>query len=233
MDDPALDRSRHFSALSGLARLNGLSRSAEILWTPIARLARELNVDRLRILDVATGAGDIPWRLWRKGKRAGFQLEIHGLDISPQALEFARREVERQHASIEFQCLNVLQEEWPRDFDVVVSSLFVHHLADRDIVSLLRRMQDSARHLVLINDLRRGVSGWLLAAAAARVFTRSDVVHFDAPASAKAALRIDEMKTLATEAGLNDAVVQRRWPCRFLLTWRRSGEAGLPLAHEP
>ena len=57
----------------------------------------------------------------------------------------------------------------------------------------------------------------------------NDVVHTDAPLSAKAALTINEMRDLAGAAGLNDAVLQRRWPCRFLLTWRRlaSSDSGI------
>ena len=70
MDDPALDRQRHFAALRGLAWLNGLSASASIVWKPIAQLARQRKVDRLRVLDIATGAGDLPIRLWHMARRA-------------------------------------------------------------------------------------------------------------------------------------------------------------------
>ena len=46
-----------------------------------------------------------------------------------------------------------------------------------------------------------------------------------APGLGKTAL----VRALAGAAGLNDAVLQRRWPCRFLLTWRRlaSSDSGI------
>jgi 2-polyprenyl-3-methyl-5-hydroxy-6-metoxy-1,4-benzoquinol methylase len=222
MDDPALDRQRHFAALRGLARLNGLSGSARTVWKPIAQLARQLKVDRLRVLDVATGAGDLPLRLWHKARRANLHLDLHGVDISPQALEFARQRADSEGAAIGFSQLDVLNAGLPRGYDVVVSSLFFHHLGNPRAASLLRGMADAANHLVLVNDLRRSAAGWMLAYAASRLFTASEVVRTDAVLSAKAALTIDEMRTLASEAGLKDAIVQRRWPCRFLLTWRRS-----------
>ena len=60
MDDPAIATERLHGALTGLTRINFVSNSAGIVWSPIARLARKLNVDRLRVLDIATGAGDVP-----------------------------------------------------------------------------------------------------------------------------------------------------------------------------
>ena len=226
MDDPALDRQRHFAALRGLARLNGLSASASIVWKPIAQLARQLKVDRLRVLDVATGAGDLPLALWRKARRANLQLDLHGVDISPQALEFARQRAEAEGAAIEFSQHDVFNTELPRGFDVVISSLFFHHLDNRQAATLLRGMADAANHLVLVNDLRRSVGGWMLAHAAARLFTASDVVQTDAPLSVKAALTMNEMRELAAGVGLEGATVKRRWPCRFLLAWTRHPVSG-------
>ncbi|MCX7395922.1 MAG: methyltransferase domain-containing protein [Planctomycetales bacterium] len=221
MDDPELDRQRHFTALRGLTRLNGLSASTNIVWSPIARLAQQQNINRLRVLDVATGAGDLPLRLWRKARRANLQLEIHGIDISPQALDFARQNAEAQGANIKFGQLDVLNGELPRGFDVVISSLFFHHLSNPQAAELLRGMAAAANRLVLVSDLRRSLSGWLLAHAASRLFTRSDVVHTDAPLSVQAALTLCEMRALAAKVGLEGANVNRRWPCRFLLEWSR------------
>jgi 2-polyprenyl-3-methyl-5-hydroxy-6-metoxy-1,4-benzoquinol methylase len=221
MDDPTLDRQRHFAALAGLARLNGLSASANIVWSPIVQLARQLKVNRLRVLDVATGAGDLPLRLWHKARRANLQLDLHGIDISPHALEFARQRAEAAGAAIEFSPLDVLNAGLPHGYDVVISSLFFHHLENHPAAALLLRMADVANHLVLVNDLRRSAASWLLAQAAARLFTASDVVHNDAPLSVRAALTVHEMRELASSVGLGAATVTQRWPCRFLLTWKR------------
>ena len=221
MDDPGLDPQRHVAALRGLTRLNGLSASGRIVWASIARLARQRNMDRLRVLDVASGAGDIPLGLWQTARRANLKLDLHGVDISPQAIDFARNRAQAHRAPITFSQLDVLNQSLPQGFDVVISSLFFHHLADTQAVSLLRSMSNAAKQLVLINDLRRNLLGWLLAHAAARFFTRSDVVHTDAPISVKAAFTPAEFRNLATSAGLNDATVCRRWPCRMLLMWQR------------
>jgi SAM-dependent methyltransferase len=221
MDDPALDAERHRGALRGLARINRLSASSEILWRPIRRLARESPGKTLRVLDVATGSGDIPLGLWKKARRAGIELELAGIDISPIALEFARERAARVGAQIDFRELDALAGNLPADFDVICTSLFLHHLDDAAAIALLRKMASAARRMVLVNDLVRETRGLLLAHLASHLFTSSDVVRTDAPLSVRAAFTLDEMRALANEAGLFGAGITRRWPCRFLLAWTK------------
>ncbi len=74
MDQPDLDPRLHAQALQGLARLNFWSGSARILWPPLSALARRLRPRPLRVLDLATGGGDVPVRLWRRASRAGLDV---------------------------------------------------------------------------------------------------------------------------------------------------------------
>ena len=98
MDRPDLEPDLHRQALRGLATLNFLSRSVGILWPRIYRLARRLGRP-VRILDLATGGGDVPLKLWRRAQEAGVQVDILGIDISPIALEVAQARAERAGAA--------------------------------------------------------------------------------------------------------------------------------------
>ncbi len=222
MDDPALDAGRHEAALRGLSRLNYLSGSARTIWRPLAALARRLGRRQLRVLDVATGAGDVPVRLWRRARRAGLHLEIQGVDVNPRAVEFAASRAAAEGATMHFSVLDVLAEPLPEGFDVVTCSLFLHHLADDRGVWLLQAMATAAKHLVLVNDLRRSAAGLALARFAAWTLSGSDVVRIDGPRSVRAAFTMGEAAALALAAGLKGAVVERRWPFRFLLSWQRA-----------
>jgi 2-polyprenyl-3-methyl-5-hydroxy-6-metoxy-1,4-benzoquinol methylase len=221
MDDPRLAADAHRRALRALARLNRLSRSPEILWPPIRALARRLRQDRLRVLDVASGAGDVALRLWRLARCSGIALEITGLDVAPRAVEFARRRAERRGAPIFYRQCDVLEDPLPEGYDVVMTSLFLHHLREDEARRLLAQMAGAARHLVLVNDLRRCRRGLVLAYLASRLFSLSPVVRADAPRSVRAAYSLDEARHLAVEAGLAEAAIRRRWPCRYLLSWER------------
>ena len=221
MDDPELDEARHDIALRGLARLNALSGSARVTWRPIFQLAQQLQLDSLRVLDIATGSGDVPLRLEKRARRSGLRLEIVGLDVSQRAIDIARQQSLDKHSSVQFQVFDVLTNELPPGFDVVMCSLFLHHLENPQAIHLLRQMDAAARRLGLVNDLVRSNTNLMLVHLATRLVTRSNIVRIDGPRSVKAAFTPAELSQLAAEAGIKNAVVRRRWPCRMLLQWRK------------
>lgn len=221
IDDPALEKEQLFGALRGLTTINFLSASAGSVWTPMVRLARHRKLERLRILDVATGGGDIPRALWRKGKRAGLKLEILGIDVSERALEFATRQCGECGADVRFEQRDILRDGLPAAYDVIVSSLFLHHLKNDHALEFLTAAARTANHLVLINDLRRGRYGLTLSYFAGRILSSSPVVRVDALRSVRAAFTMDEALDLAKAAGMQEATVSRRWPARYLLSWER------------
>ncbi|MGH7168954.1 MAG: methyltransferase domain-containing protein, partial [Gemmataceae bacterium] len=102
MDQPDLNARQHVGALRALARINFFSHSAGILWPDLADLARTMAPQVPRVLDVATGGGDVPIRLWRRTRRAGFDLHLEGCDISPVAVEHARSRAAAAGAPIRF-----------------------------------------------------------------------------------------------------------------------------------
>jgi SAM-dependent methyltransferase len=221
MDQPGLDEGRHRQALRGLERINFWSRSAALVWGPVADLAREEPGRRLRVLDLASGAGDVPIRLWRRARRAGFSLQVEGCDVSPAAVAHAAARAAEAGAEVRFFVWDALCGPLPSGYDVVLSSLFLHHLPDEQAVDLLRRMAEAAGRLVLINDLERSRAGWLLAYLGTRLLSRSAVVHTDGLRSVEAAFNLHEVRSLAGRAGLTGAQARASWPCRFVLAWRR------------
>jgi SAM-dependent methyltransferase len=219
MDQPGLDPARHAAALRGLGRLNALSASARLLWHPLARLAGS-TPHPLRVLDLASGGGDVLIRLWRQATRLGVALAMEGCDVSPMAVEFARAAAARAGAPVRFFVHDALACPPGTDYDAVTCSLFLHHLDEAGAVTLLRNMAAAGR-LVLLHDLERGPLGWLLAWGVSRLVTRCDVVHADGPVSVAGAFTAGEVRELARRAGLGGAVVTRHWPCRLRLLWRR------------
>jgi SAM-dependent methyltransferase len=220
MDQPGLDPAQHARALRGLARINWWSGSAGILWPPLAALARAEG-RTLRVLDLATGGGDVPLRLWDRARRAGVGLRLEGCDVSAVAAAHAEADARRRGADVRFFVHDALNGPPLGGYDVLICSLFLHHLDDGAARALLERMGREAARLVLVNDLVRGWPGLLLAQVGTRLLSRSAVVHADGPRSVRAAFTRAELKELAKRAGLRGATVSWRWPWRMLLTWRR------------
>jgi 2-polyprenyl-3-methyl-5-hydroxy-6-metoxy-1,4-benzoquinol methylase len=229
MEQPGLEYSKHAAALRGLARINKVSRSNAILWSPLQRLARERGnrAASLRLLDLACGGGDVAIALARRASREGLAVQIEGCDVSAQAIEFARQQVETrgQEQEVRFFVLDALREPLPTDYDVISCSLFLHHLDEAGAVTLLRRMAAASRRLVLVNDLIRSRLGYLMAQVGCHVLTRSPIIHWDGPTSVASAFSPREILLLADQAGLRQGpgtlTLTRHWPQRFLLTWSR------------
>jgi 2-polyprenyl-3-methyl-5-hydroxy-6-metoxy-1,4-benzoquinol methylase len=224
MDRPDLPAGPHNQALNGLARLNRWSGSDRILWRPIRWLTAEITRRPLRLLDVACGAGDVLVGVAGRARRAGIELELHGIDISPTALNHARRRFAATGIQVSLSQHDAVSEPLPSGFDVVTASLFLHHLNDEQAVEVLRRCSVASQRLVLINDLRRSLNGWLLAATACHLLCRSPVVHADGPRSVERAFTPSEALQIAHRAGMANAAVSRRWPFRFLLSWDRANK---------
>src|SRR5262245_54858044 len=116
MDQPELERSRHQSALRGLARINRFSFSDLILWRPIERLARRHPQASLRVLDIASGGGDVPVRLRQRALRAGLNIEFAGADISDTAIDCARALARRERVDVQFLHLDALHDVLLADY---------------------------------------------------------------------------------------------------------------------
>lgn len=222
MDEPAIDPATHREALGDLARINRVSLSAAILWASLRKLRPIGPRKSIHVLDLATGGGDVLIQLWRKAQSENVAFSWHGCDISSTALSVANGNAERIGANVELFRHDILGESLTRRYDVVMCSLFLHHLADTNAVCVLRRMKEAASRLVLVNDLERSRTGFVLAWLGTRLLSRSRVVRYDGPVSVRAAFTPGEVRRLAQEAGLAHITVTRRWAFRFLLTGKPS-----------
>jgi SAM-dependent methyltransferase len=221
MDKGDLPVEEHRAALASLARLNWFSRSSQILAGPLSKLLRTKRDSPWRVVDLASGGGDVLLALAQRFQNANASVEWIGIDVSEVAIDHAREQAQRRNLPATFIRGDVLSDPWPEHCDVVMCSLFLHHLDEAQSLSLLTRMRGEAGQLVLVNDLRRSFWGYWLAQAACRILSRSSVVHYDGPVSVAGAYTLDEVRQLAEQAGLVSARIEARWPQRFLLSWQR------------
>jgi 2-polyprenyl-3-methyl-5-hydroxy-6-metoxy-1,4-benzoquinol methylase len=222
MDAPGMAPEQLGQALRGLERLNRVSGSCRLLWKPLRALARETAPRPLRVLDLASGGGDVPLGLWHRARQAGLPIAIDGSDRNPDAVEYARRRAAEQGADVRFFVLDALGGPLPGGYDVLMNSLFLHHLDEADAVGLLQRMAAAAGRLVLVNDLVRNAPCLALVYLGTRVLNTSRVNRVDGVRSVRAAFTTAEARELARRAGLDGATVTRVIPCRFVLAWRRT-----------
>lgn len=244
MDDPRLSEAEHVVALRALARINSLSWTAGQLATAIvARMdaagrvndhgrhgersnAERPNAgrpDRLRVVDVACGGGDVTValaaRLRRVATARGWSApEVIGIDRSELAVERARKLAASRGVEARFLIADVTETMCP-PCDIAVSSLFLHHLDDEVATRLLSSLATTARSGIVISDLVRSRLGLALAVLGTTLLSSSRVARVDGPRSVRAARTPAEYHALCSAAGMTGATVRRTWPERVLVEW--------------
>ncbi len=218
MDHPGINWDVHREALAGLKRINAFSQAHRPIWEAILELAQSKR--KLKILDIATGAGDLPFMLAGKAKQGSYDFEIHACDKSTQVIQHLQKQAITLGNDINFFVLDIKNEKIPAGYDILINSLFLHHLTNQETVTFLKDLKASKPAMILVNDLVRSRAGFFLAYFGTRLLSRSSVVHDDGPQSVKAAYTISEVSKLLRETGLENAHLKTIWPERFLMTWK-------------
>jgi len=162
----------------------------------------------LLILDVAAGACDIAEALLRKR-----QCRIVVLDLNSRGLRLAERSLPVTGDALQLPFAD-------GTFDVVMASLFFHHLSNDNCARVLREMWRIARREVLVNDLHRHAVAYFSIRALSALFSKSRMVRHDGPVSVQRAFRPAELLKIAKQAGVA-ARVYRSFPYRLVLVAKK------------
>ena len=155
---------------------------------------------RLRIVDLATGSGDIPRLIAEYGRKVGAQLRICALDRQSATLEIAKK-LSARYPEITFVEGNLLEWDATESYDLVFCTLALHHFSDDDAVRVLQRCRELSQHFVLVSDLRRGWLAKLGVHLLTATMFREPMTKYDARLSAARAFSFSEMNQLARRAG--------------------------------
>jgi ubiquinone/menaquinone biosynthesis C-methylase UbiE len=156
------------------------------------------------VLDVGTGAADIPLDLARTWG-AWSSLSVTALDARPEVLDAARSlrpELARTPGLALALGDGVALPFDAGSFDVVHSSLVLHHLEPDAAIEFLREQARVARLGIVVNDLSRARVHWTGALAIGRCCTRNAYTRHDAPLSVRRAYTLPELARLLEAADL-------------------------------
>ncbi len=223
MDDAEVDLQQHWEALSALKRIHRCSNRDFFLWRELQQLAPPHGDPPLRVLDIATGGGDLPITLWHRAKQSNQAMYFDGCDRSEQALAYARRDAEESHAHVRFFPYDVFQGPLPAGYDVLLCSLFFHHMSEDEVMDFLRRAHQAAGKALLVYDLDRTYLSYWAVWLGTRLLARgSRMAKYDGLVSVQAAFTVAEVQKLARNAGMAGVVIRRVFPAGYLLSWRRA-----------
>src|SRR5215471_16820033 len=172
--------------------------------------------DKLRVVDLATGSGDIPRLIVDYARKINARVEIDALDRQPATLEIARR-LSANYPEISFCEANILEWNPVETYDITLCTLALHHFSSEDATRVLSRCRQVSKGFVLVSDLRRSfllLTGIYFLTA---LIFREPMTRYDARLSAVRAFSFSEMRDLAR---LDGKISVTR---NFALAGRRSG----------
>ncbi len=206
MDAATTDAQTYAVCLRDLASVNRvtLTHRPVLRWlqTSAERLPRGQTI---RILDVACGHGDLlrAIAIWAAKNEVAVRLE--GVDLNPRSAVEAASATPPGMDILYTTCdvFSFVPEATP---DFIVSSQFTHHLANAEVVRLLRWMDHTARSGWFIADLHRHALAYHGFPLLARAAGWHRIVRLDGQISVARSFRRAEWEMLLVEAELSAEV---------------------------
>ncbi len=225
MDDPNASREDLAEALRFLRMTNqrlGGTAAALKRFKAWARAGRWEGASPVRILDVGTGSADIPLAIARWARSAGLALRITAVDRHPVTCDLARAYL-REHGGeaasdieiVEADALRLMDHFDAGSFDYAHAGLFLHHLADIEVMTVLRIMDRLSVRGMIWNDLVRVPLPRLMLCPV--LIGAPAMIRHDALVSVQAGFTRREAIDLAQRAGWRQPRWRRHLIHRFTL----------------
>lgn len=214
MDDPSCDPSALEQALDALSVTNRWFGGLAAIRKPIGRALAGRTPGPLDLLDVGTGAADIPRALERWLRARGWEPRFCLTDNHATTLGVARERA----PGAGFVRLAAPRLPFADDaFDIALSGTMLHHLETPAAAEFLRELDRVTRLGWVVSDLRRGTLGrWAVDALAATLWRRNPLPRQDGPASMRRAFTPGEIAAMLREAGPRNAVARAAGPFRWV-----------------
>lgn len=214
MDDPNADQGQLERSLRFIRMVNRRLGGAAAALAPLQRWIGE---DPVRIIDIGTGSADIPLAISRWAAGAGRRVHVTAVDASPAILEIARRHI-GSRVDIELvqaDALKLMDRFEPGSFDYAHAGMFLHHLDDIDVMTVLRIMDRLTTGGLIFNDLLRGPVERLFIRLL--VLGQPAMVRHDAIVSVNAGFTRKEVLAMADRVGLANVRYRKHVFGRFTL----------------
>ncbi|MCF0073834.1 methyltransferase domain-containing protein [Dyadobacter sp. CY261] len=178
-----------------------------------AALKRVLQKGRRYVLvDIGCGGGDTLKRIANWNKKAGFELNLYGIDLKSDCIAYAGQNLNRSDVTLICDDYRNTYQHLPQ-VDIIHACLFCHHLNNPELIELVRFALQH-RAVLVINDLERNAVAHYSIKFLTRLFSKSYLVKNDAPLSVLRGFKKSEWLAILHAAGAKRFSVRNKWAFR-------------------
>jgi len=215
MDQPC-SREEMRACLQDLSKVNRWF----LAYRPILRWLDSLELGKrgttVNIVDVGCGYGDTLRHIETWAHEHRISVKLTGCDLNPDSMAIAAQ-ASSKTSHIQWVAEDIFRYTSSEPIDIAMSSLFTHHLVEKDIVRFLKWMEENTQVGWFINDLSRAAIPYHLFKAFSKLAGLHPFVQHDGPVSIARAFVVEDWRRMCAAAGLrdDDIVIQGFTPARL------------------
>jgi 2-polyprenyl-3-methyl-5-hydroxy-6-metoxy-1,4-benzoquinol methylase len=173
----------------------------------------------ITIADLGCGSGEMMKLIYKLANKNKQRVFLTGIDANANIIEYAKRN--QVNDSIAFESINIFSDEFKvREFDIIVCTLFLHHFTAEELVLVFKSFKQQARIGIIVNDIHRHPLAYYSIKWLTQLFSKSEMVKFDAPLSVLRAFTKSELKDLLSKSGITNYELTWKWAFRWQLIIR-------------
>ncbi|MFP4844507.1 methyltransferase domain-containing protein [Winogradskyella sp. PE311] len=216
MDDFSMKGELLRDTLDKLGKINKWLGGNHVTIDGLKKLLQNQPKDKIyKIIDLGCGHGDILRLIADFGKKNGYTFSLLGIDANQDAVDYAN-ELSQDYDELSFSTIDIFSKEFNElDYDIALSTLFLHHFNHQEITTLLKSIAAKAKTGVIINDLQRNKLAYGLFKLLGLVISNHMIVQ-DGLTSILRAFKRKELDQISKQLKLKSEI---RWKWAFRYQW--------------
>ena len=216
MDDFALEGDALKQALDKIAQINQLLGGNRLTLKGVKKLLKEIpNSNKITIVDVGCGNGDMLRRLADYGSQNNLNLELIGVDANAFTVNYAI-DLSKKYSNIKYRCEDIFSQSLSElNCDIMLCTLTLHHFNNDEIIKLLGLFNTKSKIGFVVNDLHRNSLAYSLFQAICFVFQMNKMSRNDGLTSILKGFKKEELIAFSENLGFKKYSVQWKWAFRY------------------
>ena len=203
-------------ALNKIAKINQLLGGNQLTLEGLKNILKQNPTDqKITIVDVGCGNGDMLRYLANYGYNNSLEFELIGIDANQFTVDYAK-ELSIHYPNIKYRCEDIFDEIFAAlQYDIVLCTLTLHHFKDDEIIKLLKVFNVNAKLGIVINDLQRSSVSYRLFQALCFVFRLNDMSREDGLVSILRGFKRPELELFSRKLNFKNYYIEWKWAFRY------------------
>ena len=215
MDDFALQGPPLQEVLKDLETVNKYLGGNQITINGLEKMLAYCSKDKLvTIVDYGCGDGAFLLLCTSFLEKNNWNYKLIGVDANAHIIERAKINCSTiKHCT--FKQSNVFDKQELPAADIALCTLFLHHFKDEQIIQLLNNISSKTKVGIVINDLQRSKTAFLLFKAFSAVFMKSKIAKFDGLVSVARSFVRGDVEKISEDIKNTTSQIKSKWAFRW------------------